>query len=154
MRQLFTFFIIISIAFFSCSYECSNATVNFSLVSFQAAETETIIVRKFTKMSNFTSLLDTFSLNQLNSSYSNTNDTLEVRNSYGTDNGLLSKYDYEIYLPAINRLYKVSEINEEFRSINQGLSCKKRGCVNSFKSYKVNGVLVNVNSYYTLYFVR
>ena len=154
MRQLFTFFTMISLTFFSCSYECSNATVNFSLVSFQPGETDTIIVRKFTKMSNFMSLLDTFSLNQFNSFFSNTNDTLDVRYSFGTDNGLLSKYDYEIYLPAISRLYKISEINEEFRSINQGLSCKKIGCINSIKSYRMNGELTNVNSYYTLYFIK
>lgn len=154
MRKLFTFCIIISLTFFSCSYECSNATVNFSLVSFQPGETDTIIVRKFIKMSKFTSLLDTFSLNQFNSSYSSTNDTLEVRNSFGTDNGLLSKYDYEIYLPSINRLFQISEINEEFQSINQGLSCNKIGCINSIKSYRMNGQLINANSYYTLYFVK
>jgi len=154
MRQPFTFFIIISLIFFSCSYECSNATVNFSLVSFQPGETDTIIVRKFIKMSNFISLLDTFSLNQFNSSFNTTNDTLDIRYSFGTDNGLLSKYDYEIYLPGINKLYKISEINEEFRSINQGLSCKKIGCINSIKSYRMNGELINVNSYYTLYFVK
>lgn len=154
MRQHLTFFMIISVTFLSCSYDCSNATANFSLVSFQPGETDTIIVRKFTKMSNFTTLLDTFSLNQSNSSYRNNNDTLEVIYSFGTDNGLLSKYDYEIYLPGINRLYKISEISEEFRSINQGLSCNKSGCINSFKSYKMNGKLIDVNSAYTLYFLK
>ena len=154
MKQLVTFFIIISVTFLSCSYECSNASANFGLVSFQPSETNIIIVRKFTKMSNYTSLLDTFSLNQSNSSYRNTNDTLEVHYSFGTDNGLLSKYDYEIYLPSINKLYQISEISEEFRSINQGLSCNKLGCLNSFKSYKMNGELISVNSTYTLYFVK
>ncbi len=154
MRQLLTFLIIISGSFLSCSYDCSNATANFSLVSFQPGETDTIIVRKFTKMSNFRTLLDTFSLNQSNSSYRNTNDTLEVFYPFGTDNGLLSKYDYEIYLPAINRLYKISEIMEDFQSINQGLSCNKMGCMNFFKSYKMNGELINVNSTLTLYFVK
>jgi len=154
MRQLLTFLIIISGTFLSCSYECSNATANFSFVSFQPAETDTIIVRKFTKMSNFTSLLDTFSLNQSNSSYRNTNDTLEVFHPFGTDNGLLSKYDYEIFLPGANRLFKISEIIEDFQSINQGLSCNKVGCMNFFKSYKMNAELITVNSTLTLYFVK
>jgi len=154
MKQILTFLLFICITFYSCSYECSNATVNFSLVSFQPNETDTIVVRKFTKMSNFTTLLDTFSLNQSNSSYQNTNDTLEVWHPYGTDNGLLSKYDYEIYLTSINRTYQISEIREDFRSINQGLSCNKLGCMNFFKSYKMNGELINVNSIFTLYFVK
>lgn len=146
--------LVICITIISCSYECNNATANIGFLSFPVNETDTIIVRKFTKSSNFKSLIDTFSLNQNNSSYQSSNDTLEIYNTFGTDDGLLGKYDYEIYLPEINRLYQISEITEEFRSINTGLSCNKVGCINYFRSYKVNGQLINGNSYHPFYLVK
>lgn len=154
MKQFPFVLLAICITFYSCSYDCNRATYSISFISFPISETDTIVVRKFAKSSNFTSLIDTFSLNQSNSSYQNMGDTLEVANNFGIDNGLLSKYDYEIYLPKINRLYQVDEISEEFNSINPGLSCNKIACSNYFKSYKVNGQSITTNSNYTLYFKK
>jgi len=154
MKSFSTLLLIICITLISCNYDCNHATANISLLSFPVNETDTIIVRKFTKSSNFKSLLDTFSLNKSNSSYQRTNDTLEIYNTFGTDNGLLGKYDYEVYLPEINRLFQITEISEAFQSINSGLSCNKVACVNYFKSYKVNEQLVDVNSHDPFYFVK
>lgn len=154
MRHFLVYFIIISSTFMACKYECSDAEANISLVSYESAETDTIIVRKFAKNSSFTSLLDTFLLNRSTSSYRDMNDTLEIFSSFGTDHGIVSRYDYEIYLPAINILYQVSEIVEDYQSMNQGLSCNKPGCLNRFISYKVNGQVTIANSYYTLFFKK
>ena len=154
MKQPFILLLIICIASNSCNHECIRAASNIALVSYLPGETDTVIVRKFEKNSTFTTVIDTFLLNRLTSSYQNKNDTLEIFESYGTDKELLSKYDYEIYLPGINRLYQITEITEEFESMNMGLSCKKVACLNTIRSYKVNGQLLNGNPEYTFYLVK
>lgn len=61
--------IFLSISLFGCGknipFEPAKAQLNF--ISFSEAETESIIVRSFVKGSNFTSLVDTFIINKLNS---------------------------------------------------------------------------------------
>jgi hypothetical protein len=93
----------------------------------------------------------------LNSSYDRFNDTLQIGNSFGGDNGLKSKYDYEIYLPQTNRIFRISEINEEITHTSGGglFSMDKRGCVNPVKSYKLNGQLISGEyNYYRFYIKR
>ncbi len=124
----------------SCSYSCTDATSTISLIGFLNSETDTVIVRKFSKSTNFTTILDTFLLNNINSNFQIQNDTLKIIASYQTDNGLLSRYNYEVYLPKIKKLYQISEIKEEYRSINTGFN--KVGCINSIDSYKINGKLI------------
>jgi hypothetical protein len=154
MKQFSIFLLIICATFNACKHECKRAASNISLVSYLPAETEAVIVRKFEKNSSFTTMIDTFYIDRLTSSYQNKNDTLEIFASYGADDGLLSKYDYEIYLPGINRLYQVTEITEEFESMNVGLSCTKEECLNTIRSYKVNGQLTNGNPEYAFYLVK
>jgi hypothetical protein len=154
MKQFSIFLLIICATFNACKHECKRAASNIALVSYLPADTDTIIVRKFEKESAFATIIDEFPLNRLTSTYQNKNDTLEIFASYGADDGLLSKYDYEIYLPGINRLYQVTEITEEFESMNVGLSCTKEECLNTIRSYKVNGQLTNGNPEYAFYLVK
>lgn len=135
----------------SCTHKCLRTESHIALVSFLPEETEEVIVRKFEKDSNFTNATDSFSLNRYNSTYQKTNDTLIIFASYGSDNGLLSKFDYEIYLPVNDRLYQISEITETFESMNVGLSCTKEECMNTIRSYKINGQLMDGNPEYTFY---
>ena len=141
MKQIWPILFFLCAALISCEYPCSNATSTISFVNFPSNETDTVIVRKFSKSENFTKILDSFVLNNLTSGYYQSNDTLKIIESYKTDNGLLSSYEYEIFLPEISKTYKITEIVEEFRSINRGLSNTKEGCLNSIRSYKVNGEL-------------
>ena len=117
MKQFSIFLLIICATFNACKHECKRAASNIALVSYLPAETEAVIVRKFEKNSSFTTMIDTFYIFILTSSYQNKNDTLEIFASYGADDGLLSKYDYEIYLPGINRLYQLTDITEAFESM-------------------------------------
>ena len=154
MKQYFILLLIICAVSNSCTHKCLRVESHIALVSYLPAETEAVIVRRFEKNSGFATAKDTFSLTRLTSSYQNKNDTLEIFGSYGTDNGLLSTYDYEIYLPAVNRLYQVTEITETFESMNSGLSCTKENCLNTIRSYKVNGQLMNGNPEYAFYLVK
>ncbi|HEY6435833.1 MAG TPA: hypothetical protein VIY47_04530 [Ignavibacteriaceae bacterium] len=151
MKKLLIFCMFSYSILHSCSYSCSEATLSISLIGFTSDETDTVIVRKFTKSANFTTILDTFLLNETNSSYYLENDTLKINAAYGTDDGLLSRFDYEIYMPENNELYQISEIMEVYRSISNS-GCTKEGCINSITSYKIDGKLIPAEEYvYTLY---
>lgn len=142
----------------SCNKEisCNEATSTLNFISFPNIETDTIILKRFTKATNFTTPVDTFSIHNSNSSYERFNDTLQIGNSFGGDNGLKSKYDYEIFLPHSNRIFRISEITEEFTHITGGglFSMDKRSCVNLIKSYKINGQLVNGDYNYYRFYIR
>ena len=136
-------------------YPCNPATSNMAFVAFRSDETDSILVKKYSKASNFTTLIDSFLLTPGNSSFEQRNDTLFVRNSFGTDNGFLSKYDYEITLPETGRQFLITAITEEYRSYKSGLSMDKRGCVNFISSYISNGQLISGQpNYYTFYFQK
>jgi bisphosphoglycerate-dependent phosphoglycerate mutase len=135
----------------SCMQTCAEVELSISLIGFTSNETDTIIVRKFSKSTGFSTIIDTFLLNEKNSGYQLQNDTLKIIAAYGTDNGLLSRYDYEIYLPEGNKLYQVSEIMEDYRSESTS-GCTKEYCINSITSYKINGKLIPAEEYiYTLF---
>ncbi len=147
------------ISLLSCGKDvpCDDETSTLSFISFPDTETDTIILRRFTKATNFNTPIDTFLLNKFNSSYSKYNDTLEIGNSFGGDNGLKSKYDYEIYIPQTNRLFRVNDIVEDFLHTRGGglFSWDKRGCVNTIKSYRLNGQLISGEyNYYRFYIKR
>lgn len=155
MKHLLYFILFISSAIISCKeYPCSQAIGNISITGFSMSETDTVIVRKYSKSTNFITPLDTFVLDSLNSSFLRKANVLEIYGSisYGNDYGLLSKYDYEIYLPKANRLFQISEITEEQQTRKAGFSMEKTGCINPIKSFKVNGLL-NVSGYYSSYLI-
>jgi hypothetical protein len=155
MKHLVYFILFISTSFISCKeYPCSQASGNISITGFTINETDTIIVRKFAKSTNFSTPLATFVLDSLNSSFLRKANVLEIYGSiaYGTDNGLLSKYDYEIYLPSPNRVFQISEITEEQKTKKAGFSMEKSGCINPITSFKVNGSL-KINDYYSSYLI-
>ncbi|MBY0535637.1 MAG: hypothetical protein K2P88_07290 [Chitinophagaceae bacterium] len=156
MKHFSTAFLAVCAILFGCKeYPCTEAVTNIAFISFPVDETDTILVKKYEKASNFTILIESFSINQTNSNYCRYNDTLQVSYSFGLDNGFLSKYDYKIELPKVNRQYLITEITEEYRSIRTGLSMDKIGCINFIKSYQVNGqVISGANNYYTFYFKK
>ena len=132
----------------SCNQTCHDAESSISLIGFTSNETDTIIVRKFSKSTNFTTLLDTFLVTEANTSYNRINETLHIFVSFAPEHGLASGYNYEIYIPENNKLYQISEIVENYESQNVG--CKKVLCINSIASYKINGKITPAVEGYTL----
>jgi len=152
MKQFLLFCMCSYLILPSCQYSCRDAEISISLIGFTSNETDTIIVRKFTKSTGFSTILDTFSLNKTNSSYNLKNDTLEVNASYGTHIGLRSGYNYEIYLPENNKLYQISEIVEDYRSISN-TGCTKESCINSITSYKLDGKIIPTEKYSNTFYI-
>ena len=142
MKQIayILFVICLSTALFSCGeYQCSKADLRFGLIGFSDAEADTIILRRFDRMNN--TLRDTFLLENIR--FNRKSDTLIMGAFPGTAL-MQSDYNYQVYLPASATLIKVTEINEEQRSIRRPFT-DKIGCVNFIRSCKLNDQSTPVN---------
>jgi len=131
---------------------CEKANYYIALTSFTNAESDTIVIRRFTKASNFTSLKDTFLLSETSSHFQRNNDTLLVLQPIEQNNSITSTYDYEVFLPGANKLFQISDIVENILTNNSGLG--KVGCDNTFNSYQLNGQLVSVANTYGIVYLN
>lgn len=131
-------------AFCACgSYNCGEAEgLRISTVGLTAVEIDTIILRKFTKGSNFTSRIDTLSINPFNALFQfpyTTKDT-SFMGILSEDVLLRSKYDYEIFIPSVGKLVRITAISEPQQRMKKGLfSTTKEYCINAIQSYQQDG---------------
>ena len=105
------------------------------MVSFDSTDIDTVIVRKFEKGNSYSHLLDTIQHDQGNFIFRAQNDTLLMNVT------LQSDYDYEVFLPSVNRTFRVSEINEPQ---TEGNCAGKVQCVNSVISSKLNSATIMI----------
>jgi hypothetical protein len=111
------------------------------MISFDSSDIDTMIIRKFEKETNFNRMIDTSQWDRSKVVFHVQNDTLQMGAFVG-DILLQSKYDYEVYVPAANRTFKVTEINEPQQEGN----CKgKVMCANVIMSAKLDGNTRAVN---------
>jgi len=139
----------------ACEYHCTNTSPNIAFVAFPEDQTDTIVVKRFTKGSNFSNLIDSRQIDKFNSSFQKINDTLTVWIAYGLEVGFVSRYDYEFTLPSTGRQFRISDIDEPQRTLKKGLfSTTKEGCINSINSYRVNDQLTTGEYISTFYIKR
>lgn len=138
-------FILCIVVLLSCTrlYHCSEATPVLNFVSFPDTQTDSIILRKYTKGTNFSSLIDSTILSKSNSIYESSNDTLHILTTIHGDYALDIQFDYEVYMPLANELFRINDFVEEQTEINEGISLDKVGCVNPVKSYTLNGQIIS-----------
>ncbi|MEO8821772.1 MAG: hypothetical protein ABI267_07765, partial [Ginsengibacter sp.] len=134
MKNIKTFVAVFIVAFLinACSYPCGQAAANFALVNFTDAQTDSIILRRFIKPGNYSTLKDSFVISRSgNANFNRRHDTLLVLYSLANEGAsfgsINSDYDYEIYLPAVNRLYKLSNVEQK---IQHEIGGGKRYCIN------------------------
>jgi hypothetical protein len=128
------------------SVPCDDGNIKLGFVSFSDTVTNSFILRQFKKSTNFKTLVDTILINQTIGSYKKSNDSLQVEysfnNKHGYTNskhGLTSEYDYEVYLPAIHKTFKISDIDEEYKMQKKGFTSDNSSCDSYIKAYSVNG---------------
>jgi hypothetical protein len=125
------FFVIL---FSSCgkSLSCIDAVASLNFVSFADSATDSIILKKFIKDSGFTSLVDSIIITKNNSIYQKSNDTLRIETPQSGDYFIDIHYDYEVYMPVVNRVFKITDIVQEQTEMHAGglFSMDKIGCVN------------------------
>ena len=139
MRRRFPYIflsIVTSITISCRDCPCIRANLNFGLVNFTEAQTDTIILRRFDKSTNFSIQID--SMPFYNSNFGAFPDTL--LSYHPPDVYLVSDYNYEIFFPDPGKLFRISEINEVISEQRcYPLAREKVDCVNEITSFKLNG---------------
>ena len=132
----------------SCKYDCARSTgMRINFISYTQQEVYPFTIRKYSRNSNFTQLIDTLIADQNTISFQWKNDTLDaVRLLSNTK--LLTDFDYEIFVPATNSVYKITEITEP--QLEGRKSNKKIMCINQITSCRINGQFIAI-SYENLY---
>ena len=125
---------------------CDNGNIKLGFVSFSDTVTNSFILRQFKKSTNFQTLVDIILITQTNGSYKKSNDSLQIEYSFNTKHGytsskhgLTSEFDYEVYLPTIDKTFQISDIDEEYKMQKKGFASDNSSCDNYIKSYSVNG---------------
>lgn len=148
-------FLVFTATLYSCGeYPCKQASDYISLISFTPAETDTIIIRRFTKSTNFSIQKDSLLIDKTNANLQQNGDTVLVLKGWGNSFATItSNYDYEIFLPGANVTYTLSDIEEPLQYGRHGTY--KDLCINSINSYKLNGQMVKKeNAYGPIYITK
>jgi hypothetical protein len=94
---------------------CARGDLSFGLVGFTDQESDTIILRSFTKTNTGQVLRDTLLLNSERVGWQRSGDTLTFSFT-NAEIFLVSDYNYEIFLPGPGTLFTVTDIKEDFNS--------------------------------------
>lgn len=131
--------LIITCCIYSCGRcPCIDRDINFGFIGFDPSDVDTVIIRKYSRNNNFTTLIDTaFFDNKSSFEIQKSNDTLSFR--YRPVSFSIEKnYDWILFLPSINRVFKISNII----SPQVSLACpNKVQCVNPVNSLTIDGVI-------------
>lgn len=105
--------ITIIILILSCSrtIDCIDPPIYISFISFPPNTLNNIVIKKFDKGSNFQNLIDTLQVTNTNGSIINRGDTSVL--SLGNPNNYPQPgFDWQIFIPAINRTVSITDINK------------------------------------------
>lgn len=140
--------LLLTIIISSCGESpCVKTELRYSLIGFSDAESDTIIIRRFTK--NTSQLTDTVLFDEANAiRFSRSNDTLTM-GAYSSAALLESNYDYQLYFPQPNKVFNITDIFEEqLFEKNKGIfNTKKIICANRINSCMLNGQLITFNKW-------
>lgn len=117
-----------------------------AFIGFSINETDTFIIRRYGKGSNFQLLQDTLLADNSVINFQVRNDTIASSSHFSNVN-LLSNYDYQLVLPALNKVFNITDMLEtkEYQPCNSIFNNTKIQCVNGITSYKINGQPVTVS---------
>lgn len=130
--------IVITFILSSCGKcPCADSDLNPNFIGFNTSEVDTIIIRKYSKNNNFSTLIDTAFFDDKNSfNINKRNDTISFPVRIGGFS-IDKKFDWVLFLPSINRNFKISNIV----SPQVSLPCpNKIQCVNPINSLNIDGV--------------
>ncbi len=131
--------ILLSIIFSSCAKcPCIDQDLDPNFIGFEVSEVDTVIIRKYAKNNNFNNLIDTAFFDEKTSfTIQKNSDTI----SFPVRSGNFSinkNYDWVLFLPSINRNFKISDII----SPQVSLPCpNKLQCINPIHSLSIDGTI-------------
>ena len=141
--------------FSSCGqYPCSPSIgLRFALVSFKPAEADTVMLKRYPKGSNFSTVIDSVLVDSTLLTFTNRNDTL-FPSTLLKQTLLLSQFDYRLTIPAINKTYSVTDIIEEEKKWKEPLFGAKEDCTNPITGYTIDGTRVDVQPFYEVVYLK
>jgi hypothetical protein len=136
LQKWITIFSFILLCIFSCDEPCGKAELQFGLIGFSDAESDTIILHRFSE--GTTTPIDSFVLNKQVLQFYRQGDTLQF-SSFSSSALLTSNYDYQFYFPALSRTIILSNLYEDQNSQTKtAFNCTKEFCVNRITSYQLD----------------
>ncbi len=130
---------------------CGKPTFTLGLIAFSDAESDTIIVRRFDKGTNFSAQHDSLFIDTLDTHFQKYSDTALVKYQTAEGLGLLTNdYDYQIFLPGPTSVFRLTDIT--YTTFYQG-SGEKVSCLTKIESYKINGQLKTPSDEYNFIFI-
>lgn len=126
-------------------FNCIDPEIHTAFIGFSISDLDTLVIRKYKANTNFQNLIDTLQLVYEKIGYYNIkNDTTYVSVSDGY-NGMQVDYDWQLFIPALNKQVFVTDIISENKTYKKGIGtmCVSSPCINSIFSLKVNGTKVN-----------
>lgn len=133
--------IFIAVVLSACgSYPCmEHPGLQVNFVSFSDAEIQTFQFIRYKKGSGFRDLLDSITVDSTVVRFRRSNDTLFLAIS-GQKVLLTSKFDYRIFVPAVQTEYRITDIEEEMTSERKSIFPRTQDmCVNPIRSCNING---------------
>src|SRR5687768_12065251 len=134
-KMLFINILIISLSSCSRSIDCIDPPIYISFVSFPPNSLDWIVIRKFDKGNNFQNLIDTLQVTAVVGSIIKRGDTsdLSLNNpNYYPKPG----FDWQIFLPTINRTVFVTDINKRDKTGKCGAMQTDCFCDNEIMNLK------------------
>ncbi len=150
-----------ALLFASCGREyevdCIDPQIETAFINYAKPDIDTFILRKFKAADNYQTLLDSFTVAYGWAGYYTTlHDTTSIYIS--GDKGIKAGFDWQIFIPALNKTVLVSDIVTEKKTgtcKNGIFSLDKMacGCANRVYSAKINNQVVNFpdSTIYTIY---
>jgi hypothetical protein len=132
-------------------YNCGDLAIQPAFIGFAPSDIDTFVLRKFEANNNYQNLIDTFIIKFGDSSpYQTSNDTTTVFVSDASNSGELgikAGYDWQIFIPSVNKTVYVSEIRSEKKTgkLSSGIfnMDKTAPCTNSVFSAKMDNQTIN-----------
>jgi len=138
-----------------CKQSCINSSVKPVFVGFAPSDIDTLVIRAYKANDNFVHLIDTMLIVSAGPALYDTSGDTTVVDVGGTSDGsgdprynIVAGYDWQIYIPALNRTITLSQI------ISPQTEHAGRICWNPIKSFVLDGQfivpeLAETNKWYT-----
>ncbi len=141
---------IVVLAVISCGKEinCEDKSITPVFLKFLPSDIDTIVIRKYAINSNFINPADSITVEFGHSGYYITNNDTTVVQLFSERLKIESGFDWQIYIPAKNKIINISEINapKTTAKCNSGFFSKVGcGCLNPVISCKKNNQLFTFN---------
>jgi hypothetical protein len=135
----------------ACGYDnCGPSEgLRIATIGMTPSQIDTIILRKFARGSGFTNRIDTVLIDSTKAYFQfpyTTKDT-SFMGILSEQTLLKSQYDYEIFIPSVNRLVRVSDINEPQQRMKKTFPSTKTYCINNIQSFQQDGSLVTLKAF-------